>query len=256
MLEYRSVDEIIRHPGLRIVLVRGLPSPWGQAAKTIFEVKGLEYVVAPFNGAGSNDEVVAWAGEDSGPIVAWANEKPIHRWLDILYLAERLAPAPAMFPADVMERALMVGLSNEICGELGIGWNRRLQIFSPMIESGNAPDDLSSMMRDKYGYSLAAAQAAGARTVESLKALSRQLKSQYARGMKFFVGDALSAVDIYWAAFMNLIDPLPAEQCPMPEALRPAFATIDSQIEAALDPILIEHRHLIFDRYFRSPMEV
>ena len=44
MLEYRSFEEIIDHPGLRIVLVKGMPSPWGQAAKTIFEIKGLEYV--------------------------------------------------------------------------------------------------------------------------------------------------------------------------------------------------------------------
>ncbi len=47
MLQYRSFEEIVAHPGLRIVLVKGVPSPWGQAAKTIFEIKGLEYVAAP-----------------------------------------------------------------------------------------------------------------------------------------------------------------------------------------------------------------
>ncbi len=29
MLQYRGVREIIDHPGLRIVLVKGMPSPWG-----------------------------------------------------------------------------------------------------------------------------------------------------------------------------------------------------------------------------------
>jgi hypothetical protein len=47
MLQYRSFEEIIDHPGLRIVMVKGVPSPWGQAAKTIFEIKGLDYVAAP-----------------------------------------------------------------------------------------------------------------------------------------------------------------------------------------------------------------
>ena len=47
-MEYRSFDEIKNHPGLRIVNVRGVPSPWGQAAKTIFEVKNLDYVAAPW----------------------------------------------------------------------------------------------------------------------------------------------------------------------------------------------------------------
>ena len=46
MLQYRSFEEIIDHPGLRIVMVKGVPSPWGQAAKTIFEIKRLDYVAA------------------------------------------------------------------------------------------------------------------------------------------------------------------------------------------------------------------
>ena len=94
MLTYLTPADIIAHKGLRIVLVQGLPSPWGQAAKTIFEIKGLDYVAAPLIPAGENREIVAWSGQNSGPVVAWANEKPIDRWIDILYLAERLAPIP------------------------------------------------------------------------------------------------------------------------------------------------------------------
>ena len=41
MLAYRTPAEIVGHDGLRIVLVRGVPSPWSQAAKTILEIKGL-----------------------------------------------------------------------------------------------------------------------------------------------------------------------------------------------------------------------
>ena len=78
-----------------------------------------------------NEDIVAWGGEASAPIVAWAKEKPIHRWIDILYLAERLAPKPSLIPTDATQRALMIGLSHEICGEMGIGWNRRLQLFAP-----------------------------------------------------------------------------------------------------------------------------
>ena len=48
MVDYRPFSEIVDSPGLRIVLVKGLPSPWGQAAKTIFEIKGLDYVAAPW----------------------------------------------------------------------------------------------------------------------------------------------------------------------------------------------------------------
>jgi hypothetical protein len=100
LLQYRTFREIVDHPGLRIVMVKGVPSPWSQAAKTIFEIKRLEYVAAPWIAGEANAEIVAWGGEASAPIVAWGKEKPVSRWIDILYLAERLAPGPALIPAD------------------------------------------------------------------------------------------------------------------------------------------------------------
>jgi glutathione S-transferase len=255
VLQYRSFKEIADHPGLRVVLVKGLPSPWGQSAKTIFEIKGLEYVVAPWLPGEANADIVAWGGEASAPIVAWAGEKPINRWIDILYLAERLAPKPSLFPADAKQRALMIGLAHEICGELGIGWNRRLQLFAPAYASGNPPPNISRM-GSKYGYNEGDLRLAGERIAESLKALGGQLQSQYARGAQYFVGDGLSALDIYWAAFANLLDPLPKEQCPMPEAWRPGFVAADPVIKSALDPLLLEHRSRIFRAHFRDPMEL
>jgi hypothetical protein len=108
MLEYRRFEEIADHPGLRIVLVKGMPSPWGQAAKTIFEIKGLEYIAAPWQPGEPNENIVAWGREASAPLVAWSKEKPINRWIDILYLAEKLAPKPSLIPTDATQRALMV----------------------------------------------------------------------------------------------------------------------------------------------------
>ena len=181
MFRYHTFDEIKADRGLRIVLVQGMPSPWGQAAKTIFEVKGLEYVAAPWVAFGPNEEIAAWGREPSAPIVAWANEKPVHRWIDILNLAERLAPTPALVPSNAYDRALMFGLSNEICGELGIGWNRRLQIVAPVMESGDTPENLRQMSV-KYRYNDPDVRAAGARIAQTLEALARQLESQYSAG--------------------------------------------------------------------------
>jgi glutathione S-transferase len=170
-------------------------------------------------------------------------------------LAERLAPTPSLLPANATQRALMIGLSHEICGEMGIGWNRRLQLFAPAYASESPPPNISRM-GSKYGYNDSDAKAAGERIAESLKALAMQLKSQYARGVRYFIGDALSALDIYWTAFANLLDPLPKEQCPMPDARRAAFAVTDPAIKSALDPLLLEHRSRIFHEHFRDPMEL
>jgi len=255
MLKYSSFEEIVDRPGLRMVLVTGVPSPWGQAAKTIFEIKGVDYVAAPWLGGEPNENIAAWSGASSAPIVAWGKEKPVNRWIDILYLAERIAPKPALIPAEPTQRALMIGLSHEICGELGIGWNRRLQLFAPAFASGSPPAGISRM-GEKYGFNEHDVKAAGERTAASLSALATQLKSQYARGANYFVGDALSALDIYWTAFANLLDPLPKEQNPMSEGLRRGFTASDPVVKAAMDPILLEHRSRIFRQHFRDPMEL
>ena len=262
MLAYVSPGEVIRHMGLRLVLVRGVPSPWGQAAKTILEIKKLDYVAAPLELAGANEEIAAWSGQNSAPVVAFAGEKPLNRWDDILRLAERLAPTPSLIPADPLQRALMWGFATEICGEGGIGWNRRLQGFGRAVASGKASGQgsgkihpVSQALIDKYGFDAEAVKAAPARIAATLGALATQLKAQQARGVPYLAGDALSALDIYWTSFSNLLVPLPPEQCPMTDAFRAGFTAREPEILAALDPALLAHRDRIFKAHFRSPME-
>lgn len=253
-ISYVTPAEAIAHGGLRLVLVKGAPSPWGQAAKTILEIKGLDHVTAPLELAGANPEIVAWSGQNSAPVVAWAGEKPVNRWDDILRLAERLAPTPSLVPSNAAQRALMWGFATEICGEGGVGWNRRLQGFDRAIASGKV-HPVSRTLIDKYGFDADAAAAASARIAGTLAALSAQFKAQQARGIRYLVGDALSALDIYWVAFSNMLSPLPPEQCPMPDAFRKGFTAREPEILAALDPALIDHRDRIFAAHFRNPME-
>lgn len=234
--------------------MQGMPSPWGQAAKTIFEIKGLEYVAAPWKPYQDNADIQAWSGEPSAPIVAWNDEKPVHGWIDILQLAERLQPEPALIPKNVTDRALMLGLSHELCGKKGLGWNRRLQMVAPGYGIDNDP--LTTRFGNKYGFNARDAKHAGAHIAATLRALSAQLKGQYERGFPFFVGDQLSALDIYWTAFANLLDPLPYENLRLPDEVRPVFLASDPLIVEALDPLLLQHRRMIFDACFRNPMEM
>jgi len=151
-MQYVSPSELINSDGLRIVLVHYMPSPWGQAAKAMMEYKGLSYKAAPWEGGAQNEEIVAWSGANSAPVVAWNKEKPIYRWDDILYLTERLAPKKPLIPAGREDRVLTLGLCHEICGELGLGWNRRLSMFAPALTSGAAPEGFKKM-GEKYGFS-------------------------------------------------------------------------------------------------------
>lgn len=171
MTPYVSIDEAKQARDLRLVIVKGLPSPWSQAAKTIFELKGLPFLLAPYVPFAENPEVVDWAGEGA-PVAAWND-----------------------------------------------------------------------------------ARAAGARIAKSLGGLSGLLHRQRERGSKFFVGNSLSALDLYWVAFMNLIAPLPVSSCPIPSEWRESFVATDPLILEALSPALLDHRERIFAEYWRDPME-
>ncbi len=70
------------------------------------------------------------------------------------------------------------------------------------------------------------------------------------------MGSAISAVDIYSAAFMALFKPLPRDQCPMADAMRPAFETLDDATAQALDPILLEHRDFVYREHLTLPVEL
>jgi len=55
---------------------------------------------------------------------------------------------------------------------------------------------------------------------------------------------------------MALFKPLPPEHCPMAEALRPAFETMDEETAKALDPILIEHRDFVYAEHLELPLAI
>ncbi|MBW4332325.1 glutathione S-transferase C-terminal domain-containing protein [Stakelama sp. CBK3Z-3] len=254
MFRYHDFKDVADDDGLRVVLVRGMPSPWGQAAKTIFELKGLAYKPIPWEVFEANEEIAAWGGTDSAPIVAWRDERPVHNWLDILLLAERLAPTPSLIPDAITQKALMIGLSHEICGVGGLAWNRRFQLTAPAFGGGPDAEPVRRMAL-KYGYHEEGVALSGQRVAKSLRALSAQLASQHARDSQFFIGDALTALDIYWTAFLVFFRPWPAARCAMPDEFRDVFTASDPLILDALDPILIEHAERIFARHFRDPME-
>ena len=89
-----------------------------------------------------------------------------------------------------------------------------------------------------------------------MRYLAEILKSQAERGSEFILGDTVTALDFYWAAFSNLAAIPSPEVCPLDSAIRPFFEDASPQIREALDPILIEHRDRIMHSYFKIPMEL
>jgi len=259
MAEYLSVEEARNMSGLRLVLSPGVPGPWSEAAKGIFHVKKIPYVRVRQEFPGENRALKEWTAQTTAPVAAWNDEPPRSTWIEQLFLAERLQPDPPLIPANSEDRMLMFGYCNELCGEHGFGWSKRLLLIHPTLTNPNADEKsraFSSYLGNKYGYNTGEAEAAPARCAEILRLLGTKLEQQRVRGSKFFVGNQLSALDIYWAAFAALIQPLPHELCPMPQPYRQLYTNTDPVIQAAVKPILMEHRDFIYREYLELPIDL
>ena len=254
-VRYVSVGEAIERDGLRMVVVGGAPSPWGEAAKGILHLKRIEWLAVRL--VYDDERLKQWAGQRSGPVAVYGNEEPRAGWKDILLLAERLAPAPPLLPADPASRALVLGLADEICGEGGLGWSRRLQlVHAGLHDAGGFPGRVGSYLGKKYGYSAEAGASSGARVAALLGQLATRLRSQHGAGSRYYVGDALTAVDVYAATVMAMFRPLPPEQCAMDAGTRAAFETRDAETDAALDPVLLEHRDMMYSTHLELPLSL
>jgi glutathione S-transferase len=250
---YVSVEEAIGRSGLRMMVVGNVPSGWGEAAKVIFHVKGIDWTAVRL--VYDSEPLKEWAGQRSAPVAVYESERPRAGWAEILLLAERLAPSPSLLPADAAERATMLGIAHEICGEAGLGWSRRLQLIHAGLQgAGGFPERVAKYLARKYGYSAAAGEVSGARVAALLGMLAARLEAQRAAGSRYYVGSALSAVDIYSAAFMAMFAPLSEDVCRMDGATRAAFLTRDATIEAALAPVLIAHRDMMYREHLELPL--
>jgi hypothetical protein len=228
-VEYFSIAEARKMSGLRLVLGKyAIPGPWREACKGIFHVKGIAFASVVTGNAdapdaamgmhGTQSELQEWTGQSSQPVAIWNDERPRASWVDQLNLAERLQPEPRLIPDGIRERMLMFGLINEIAGEYGLGWLKRVLTVDGQLRHLDAGADARKFfefMGGKYGYTPAIAAAAPARIAAILPMLDAQLGTQKSAGRRYLVGESLSALDIHWAVHCGFLNPLPPELCPI-----------------------------------------
>lgn len=240
-------------PGLRLLVIEGVPSPWTQAAKGILHVKNVPYTLVRRTREDGPTALEDWTGQASFPAAMYENEAPRCGWAEILLLAERLAPKPGLVPTDAGERVTMFGFAHEIAGEMGLGWCRRLE----MVEAGSRsdpPNPLSTYLGEKYGAYPETVPQATDRVRAVLRALAARLDAQHAAGSRYLIGTELSALDIYWAAFCAMFSPLPPERMEMREALRPMFTSRDPVVGEVLAAGLLAHRDFIYEEHLVLPV--
>lgn len=253
-MDYKTPNEAKDLDGLRLALTIGLPAPWSMAARFMFDVKNIPYVPVSQLGGQANEDLIAWSGHRNAPIAMYCDEPARTNWADIINLADRINPAPPLVPDKTADRITMFGLCNEICGAGGLTWNARHSMVAAMTGSGvPAMEGIGNVMGKAYGYSEEAAAQAGARIAQVLEALATQLEAQKAAGSKYFIGNALTALDLVWASFSNTLRPLPQDVNPMDPGMRAMYEGMGSSLNPP--EILFEHRGYIYDKYITLPLD-
>ncbi|MBC7173698.1 MAG: hypothetical protein H5U40_14760 [Polyangiaceae bacterium] len=245
-LDFVDLETARTAPGLRLVLVGILPSPWSEAAKGLFHAKRLPYRVVRFR----NDDaaLAAWTGTHNAPVVFYDDEPPRSGWKEIVELAERLDGELSFAPGGV-------DLLHDLAGEDGLGWCGRLVMMHTGFESGGArgfPLPVAKYLAHKYGYSPDRMPHARERITEILGRLDAMLASS---GGDYLTGDRPAALDIYAASFLTMVVGVTEQECPaLRPALRPALEALREEAGADVTDALRAFRMRVFERHLEWPI--
>jgi len=253
VMEYVEAAEARQLPGLRLALTVGAPAPYSMSARAVLDLKGVAYTPVAQYGGGSNPDLVAWTGHRNAPVAVYEQETPRTGWLDILNLAERLGSGALLLPDDIEQRMRLIGLANELIGENGFVWQMRLVMLGLGGPQRAAEEAQRNPMYAEYGYSEAARAQALERARTVLETFTEHLRQQHAAGSRYLIGDRLSALDVYWAYFSQILGTLPEAQCAMPAPMRRAY-DLSGKAIGEFDPLLLEQRQWIFDNHLTLPM--
>ncbi len=255
MTEFVDLEAARARGGLRLVMLARTPSPWSEAARGLFHVKRLPFVAVRYWPPAP--ELLAWTRGHNAPAVLYEDEPPLSNWAEILALAERLAPEPQLVPSGP-ERVEMLGLAHELLGGGGIAWNARALLIEAALASGGErgfPLRVAQYLSTKYLSRTASPESTRARLLEGLELLAQRLASGRTSGPYYF-GSRLTALDVYSAAALNILAPLPAEQCPEGQMLRPSFEWLRAELGSGIPSRLLEHRQLVYERHLELPIQL
>lgn len=255
-LRYVDLETARAASGVRLVVSGVLPSPWSEAAKAIFHVKQLPALVVRFTR--DRPEIRAWSGAPNVPVVLHGDELPRTGWAEILALAQQLGGARSLVPAEPEARLRHFGLCHELAGANGLGWYNRLLMIHGSLTSGGARGfalPIAQYLAPRYGYDPSQAPGARPRLVEILALLERQLAASRAAGHRYLMGEALTALDLYLAAFLTPMVGVSEAECPAMRAdLRAAFSYLVDEVAPLVPPALAEHRRLVYQTHLPWPI--
>lgn len=250
MARFVPLEEAVHMSGVRVTFLEGMPALWAECLKNFLDARKVPYTRAlhpRFDDANpaSQDFLYQLTAQRSLPTMLYNDERPRNSWIEQVVLADQLGSGPSLIPTDPEQRVLMFGLMNELLGEDGLMWNKRLCWGQ------------NSFTR-KYGYTEEKGASAPTRIIQQLQMFLRRLEQQKAAGTSYLMGDSVTALDIYLATGTYMFAPPGPNIIPRTKEnsrLLEMFATNPPEVQEVLDnaAILMEHRDHVLTTYCVVP---
>jgi glutathione S-transferase len=242
---------------LRVAPVRaGLPSPWSEFIRACFHVKRIPYLLVDARDADRGlTSIKTLTGQETLPVVFWNDERPLFTWLEQLVLAERISVQPHLLPDDPLERARVVGLIAELCSETGFGWHRRVMMIERLLTEptfGERERGIGHYLSKKYRRASDSVES----STKHCEEIVRTFAGLQAVGHDYLLGPTVSALDLAWAAFAALIQPLSEDLCPMKQMWRNLYTWMPSATPRHTVEALLSFRERIYRDWLPLPVDV
>jgi glutathione S-transferase len=257
MTPWLTLEQALGAPGLRVAPVRaGVPSPWSEFIRACFHVKRIPYSLVDARDADRGlTPLKTLTGQESLPVVFWNEERPRSHWLEQLMLAERIAPQPRLLPDDPFERAKVVGLIAELCSEAGFGWHRRVMMIARLLSEptfGERERGIGRYLSKKYQHDTDSL----AGSTQHCEADVATFAGLQAAGHDYLLGSSLTALDLAWAAFAALIQPLPENSCPMKPLWRDLYTWAPTMTPHHDVQALLTFRERVYRERLQLPVDL
>ena len=257
MAEWLLLEQALLTPGLRLAPVRaGLPSPWSEFIRACLHVKRIPFSLVDARDADRGLSTIrALTGQESLPVIFWNNERPRSNWLEQLLLAERISVEPRLLPGDPFERAKVIGLTAELCAEAGFGWHRRVMMIERLLTDpafGERERGIGQYLAKKYRHGTDSVDESTKRCEEIVATFAKMRTT----GSDYLIGSSLTALDLAWAAFAALIQPLSEDACPMKPLWRDLYTWMPTLTPRHDVDTLMSHRDWIYHGWLPLPVDL